>query len=326
MTVSRPTTISPTARGRPAATAVWGALAIVYVVWGSTYLAIRVVVEADVPPLLAMGTRFVAAAVLLGVLHAVRHGGSTLRVGPRSLAGCAVMGGLLLVGGNGLVAVGEQTVPSGLTALLLATTPLWLVVLRLVTGEHPRAATMAGVLVGFGGVMLLALRGGGISGVQAWGVVVVVVASLSWAIGSFLSPRLGLPDDAVVATVWEMLTGGVTLVTVGLARGEGARFHPGSASAGAWVAWVYLVIVGSMVAFSAYVWLLAHAPISLVATYAYVNPVVAVLLGWAVLSEPVTAVVLGGGALVVVGVALVVSAERPRRPEPPGTSPEVHAA
>ncbi|HEU4675412.1 MAG TPA: EamA family transporter [Motilibacteraceae bacterium] len=293
--------------------AVWLALSAVYVIWGSTYLAIRVVVEADVPPLLAMGGRFLAAGALLAAVVAARSGTSALRVDRRGLGSSLAMGAMLLLGGNGLVAVAEQTVPSGLAALLVATTPLFLVLLQLVTGSRPRGATWAGVLVGFGGVALLALRGGGISGVQGWGVAVVVAATLSWAIGSFLSGRLALPGDPLVATVWEMLLGGVVLVVVGLVAGEGPALHLAAVPAKAWFAWAYLVTAGSMLGYTAYVWLLGHAPLSLVSTYAYVNPAVAVLLGWAVLAEPVTGIVLVGGALVVAGVALVVSAERPRR-------------
>jgi drug/metabolite transporter (DMT)-like permease len=297
----------------PPPIAVWTALATVYLVWGSTYLAIRVVVEAGMPPLLSMGARFLAAAVLLAVVVRVRRGPRALRVSGRELLGSLVVGVLLLLGGNGLVAVAEQTVPSGLAALLVATTPLWLVLLRLVANERPRAATWVGVLVGFFGVALLALRGGGLPGVQSWGVALIVAATLSWAVGSFFAGRLGLPGDPLVATAWEMALGGGALGLAGLAAGEAASLDVRAVPVGGWVALAYLVTVGSMLGYSAYVWLLANAPISLVATYAYVNPVVAVALGALLLAEPVTSVVLGGGALVVLGVALVVRVERPRR-------------
>ena len=295
---------------RASAGLVWAGLSVVYVVWGSTYLAIRVVVEADVPPLLAMGTRFIAAAVLLAGVIAARSGAAALRVGRRALAGCGLMGLFLLLGGNGMVALAEQTVPSGLAALLVATTPLWLVLLRTAAGSRPRGATWAGVLLGFAGVALLALRGGSGTDVALWGVLTIVGATASWALGSFFADRLGLPADPLVSTVWEMALGGLALVLVGLAAGEASSLHPGAVPAKAWWAWAYLVTVGSMLAYSAYVWLLANAPITLVSTYAYVNPVVAVALGALILSEPVTAAVVGGGALVVAGVALVVSAER----------------
>ncbi len=289
---------------------VWLALATVYVVWGSTYLAIRVVVDAGMPPLLSMGARFLVAAALLAVVIGVRSGWGALRVTAREAAGAGVMGVLLLLGGNGLVAIAEQTVPSGLAALLVATTPLWLAVFRYATGDRPRLISALGVLVGFAGVALLALRGGGIPGVETWGVLVVLAATLSWAVGSFVSGRLGLPGDPLVATTWEMVLGGIALVLAGAAAGEGLDLT--TISADGWVAWAYLVTVGSMLGYTAYVWLLANAPISLVATYAYVNPVVAVALGALILAEPVTGIVLLGGAVVVLGVAVVVTIERPR--------------
>jgi drug/metabolite transporter (DMT)-like permease len=157
--------------------------------------------------------------------------------------------------------------------------------------------------------------------VRAWGLAVIVVAAACWALGSFLSSRIPMPRDAFVATTWEMLAGGVGLLLSGSVSGELADLDLGAVSGAAWAWLAYLVLVGSLVAFSAYVWLLAHAPISLTATYAYVNPVVAVLLGALVLGEPITAAVVAGGAVVVLGVGLVVTSERPRRrgtpPEPP---------
>ncbi len=298
------------ASARPRPAVVWLALATVYVVWGSTYLGIRVVVDAGMPPLLSMGGRFLVAAALLAVVIGVRSRWAALRVTAREAAGAGVMGVLLLLGGNGLVAIAEQTVPSGLAALLVATTPLWLAVFRYATGDRPRLVSALGVLVGFAGVALLALRGGGIAGVETWGVLVVLTATLSWAIGSFVSGRLRLPKDPLVATTWEMVLGGSALVLAGAAAGE--RLDPTAVSVDGWVAWAYLVGVGSMLGYTAYVWLLANAPISLVATYAYVNPVVAVALGALILAEPVTGIVLLGGAVVVLGVAVVVTVERPR--------------
>lgn len=158
--------------------------------------------------------------------------------------------------------------------------------------------------------------------VEVWGLLVVVGAAASWAIGSFASSRLPMPENAFVATTWEMLIGGLGLLVVATAGGELDGFRLGDVSGESWAWLVYLVVIGSLVAFSAYVWLLAHAPISLTATYAYVNPVVAVLLGALVLDEPVTAAVLVGGAVVVAGVGLVVSSERPRRRAVPAEPPE----
>lgn len=295
---------------------IWIALSTVYLVWGSTYLAIRVVVDTT-PPLLAMGVRFLCAGALLAAVLLLRRGRAALRVRPSQLGGAAVVGLLLLLGGNGGVAVAEVTVPSGVTALLIAATPLWLVCLRTGAGDRPRPRSLVGTAVGFLGIAVLVnpwvALGDGAEPVPILGLVTVIGAAGSWALGSFLASRVPMPPDAFVATTWEMLLGGLGLTLASAAAGELEGFSPGAVSGAAWVWLVYLVLIGSLVAFSAYVWLLQHAPISLTATYAYVNPVVAVVLGALVLSEPVTTAVLLGGAVVVLGVGLVVSAERPRR-------------
>ena len=304
--------MTPTGR-RPSVLAVWVALVTVYLVWGSTYLAIRVVVE-TVPPLLAMGARFLLAGLLLGALIAIRRGLRTLLVPPRRIGAAATVGALLLLGGNGGVAIAEQTVPSGIAALLVAATPLWLVCLRFAARDRPAPLSLLGTVVGFVGIAVLVRPGASLGdGVQTWGLITVVGAAASWALGSFLSSRIPLPADAFVATTWEMVTGGLALLLVGLVAGEGGELAVGDIAGEAWAWLVYLVLIGSIVAFSAYVWLLQNAPISLTATYAYVNPVVAVALGALVLAEPITAAVVMGGAVVVLGVGLVVTAERPRR-------------
>jgi drug/metabolite transporter (DMT)-like permease len=204
-------------------------------------------------------------------------------------------------------------VPSGLTALLIAATPLWIVVLRLLTRDRPRRVTLIGTLVGFAGVAVLARPGTVEEHVETWGIVLLVCASLSWATGSVIQSRLPLPGDPFVATTYEMLAGGLAMAVVGGARGETSRLHLAEVPLEAWLWMAYLVVFGSLLAFSAFVWLLGNAPISLVATYAYVNPVVAVGLGVLVLDESVTTAVVVGGLVVVAGVALVVMSERPRQ-------------
>jgi len=293
------------------------ALVIVYLVWGSTYLAIRVLVR-EAPPLTASGARYVAAAVLLGLLLSTRGGFGRLRVSRRELLGCACVGLFLPVLGNGLVSVGEDRgAPSGVTALLIAIAPLMITIFRFAAGDRPRGWSVVGVLLGLAGLGYLVLAGRSGTAeehIPVGAALIVLVASTFWAFGSWVQPRLWLPRDAFVMTVHEMWTGGLILLTAGLLRGE--RPHPQDYSGHVWLAWGYLVVFGSMAAFTAYVWLLSNAPISLVATYAYVNPVVAVILGAIILDEPITPAILVGGAVIVVAVAIVISVERVRTPQP----------
>jgi drug/metabolite transporter (DMT)-like permease len=306
----------PAPGARPGGPGIWGALIVVYLVWGSTYLGIRVVVGL-VPPLIAMGTRFVAAAVVLAIILVARHGPGVLRVPPRRALAAALAGVLLLAGGNGAVAVAEQVVPSGLAALVVAAVPLWLVCLRLLTGDRLRAATLAGTALGFVGIAVLALPGSHPAGTPRWGMAVIICGSLSWAIGSFASQRLPVPGQPFVATTYEMLAAGLAMLAAGTVSGEAGRVQLAAIPPRGWLALAYLAVIGSVAAFSAYVWLLGNAPLSLTATYAYVNPVVAVALGALILSEPVTWPILLGGAIVLAGVALVVSVERPGAPPGP---------
>ena len=292
----------------PAAWLVAVALGIVYVVWGSTYLAIRVMVE-DLPPMASASWRYFVAAVLLAAILAVRSGVGRLRVARRELIGCAALGLLLPALGNGLVSVGEhQGAPSGIAALLIAAVPLWVIVYRRLSGDRPTRRTTLGVLLGFAGLVLL-ITSQGIGGEVAIGACLIIMcAAVFWSFGSWSTPHLALPKDAFVLTVYEMLFGSLWLLVFAIVRGE--HVLPASAPLDAWIAWGYLVTFGSVVAFTAYVWVLSVAPISLVATYAYVNPVVAVFLGWLILSESVTLPIMIGGAIVVGAVAIVVSAER----------------
>lgn len=287
------------------------ALGIVYVVWGSTYLAIRIMVE-EMPPLLAAGTRFLTAGLLVAGALVARSGLRRLAVTVPQLLGCALIAVLLPVLGQGLVTIGETGgAPSGVTALLIAAVPLWVICYRIVSGERPAGRMVVGVAVGFGGVAALITANGLGGSFPPWTMAAVVLASVSWAFGSWLQPRLRLPRDPFVVVVHEMLIGGGLLMIFGLAAGE--RFDPSTYSVRSWAAWAYLVLAGSVLAFSAYVWLLQSAAVSLVATYAYVNPLVAVLLGWLIVAEPVTMPTLVGGAVVVLGVAVVVGSELPSR-------------
>lgn len=288
--------------------AVWVGLGIVYVVWGSTYLGIRVVVE-TMPPFLSAGGRFVTAGLLLAAIIAWRQGPAALKVDRRQLASAAVVGVLLLLGGNGLIVLAETSVPSGLAALLVAVVPAWVVLIKAAFGERPTLGGVAGVLLGLVGLAVLTLPG--LTGaVRIGGVLLVVLATLLWSVGSFSSSRIPMPKNPFTASAYEMIAGGLACAALGLIRGEQHGLDLGDVSTRSWVAWAYLVVFGSIIAFTAYAWLLQTAPLSLVATYAYVNPVVAVLLGAVVLGEALTLPILVGGAIVVLGVGLIVSTER----------------
>jgi drug/metabolite transporter (DMT)-like permease len=312
MAASAPAGVVETGSRTASGAMIWTALAVVYVVWGSTYLAIRVVVEAEIPPMLGMATRFLTAALLMAAGLAVKSGWQRLRITRREAIGAATVGILLLAFGNGAVAIAEQTVPSGLAALLVAAIPLWLMLLRVGGGERPRSMTWVGVLIGFGGAALLALSGGNTSA-KPLSVAILVIGTICWATGSRYAPRLGLPRDPLVTALYEMVFGGMAMVLLGVLRGEPGRLHLDRIDGSGWVALAYLVVFGSLLAYTAYSYLLANAPISLVGTYAYVNPAVAVFLGWLILSERLTWQILLGGAVIIVGVALVVTSERRRR-------------
>ena len=294
---------------RPASSlAIWIALATVYVIWGSTYLAIAIAVQ-TLPPLFSAGLRFcLAGLVLLGFI-AVRRG---LRVTRDQLLAAATVGLLLIFGGNGFVVLAERTVPSGLTALIVASVPLWIVILRRIAGDRIHLSTFIGVAVGFAGVAYLVVPRGA-SGADLGGILILLVATLSWALGTFLSPRLRMPQNGLLSTGIQQLTGGLVLLVAGTAMGELAHLEPARWSGSSLLAMAYLVVFGSLVAFTAYSWLLQNAPVSLVSTYAYVNPVVAVFLGALILAEPVTPSILGGAAIIVAAVAFIVSREGARQ-------------
>jgi drug/metabolite transporter (DMT)-like permease len=290
---------------------VWIALGTVYVIWGSTYLGIELAGE-TIPPLFAAGVRFLAAAALMLGFTAWRHGGVVLRVGRRELAACTLIGALL-PGANAILFVAERHVPTGVAALIIGSVPLWIVLLRTLSGDRPPTAALAGVLVGFGGLVLLVRPTGG--GAPLWALLLVVCSAVMWATGSFLSGRLPLPANSFAATSYQMLTGGLILLPIALATTDP---HPSEFSGRSIFGFVYLVVLGSVVGYTAYVWLLDNAPLGRVATYAYVNPVVAIALGAIVLDESITWSIAIGAALVLACVAVVVRRETdlaPRRAE-----------
>ncbi|MEA2422918.1 MAG: hypothetical protein QOF55_2017 [Thermoleophilaceae bacterium] len=286
----------------------WLCLGIVYVVWGSTYLAIRVAVE-TMPPLLMGAARFTTAGLLLYAIARARGAESVRSLSRAQMGACWVVGSLLAAGGNGVVNVAEQYIPSSLAALVISSVPLWVVVMRRLTGESVPRVTLVSVAIGFCGVALLLLPGGGVHGGRTIGFVLVVLAAFSWALGSFTSRKLPLPPNALLSTAVQMFGGGITLLVAGLAVGEAGDVHPDRFSGDSLLAFAYLIFIGSLVAYTAYVWLLQNAPISKVATYAYVNPVIAIFLGWSILSENVTATTLAGAVVIVCSVAATVRRE-----------------
>jgi drug/metabolite transporter (DMT)-like permease len=282
---------------------VWLALGVVYVVWGSTYLAIAVAVQ-TLPPLFYSGIRFALAGLLLAAWLAFRR--VDLRISRRELGGTALVGVLMLAGGNGLVNIGERTVPSGVAALIVASIPLWIVLYRMIASERIGRDLFAGVLLGVVGVAILVVPGGLNGTIDPVGALILFGATLSWALGTFLSPRLSTPRNALVSTAYQMAAGGIVLIGVALATGELAHVDPAAISVRSLVAFGYLVVFGSLVAYSAYTWLLQNASVSLVSTYAFVNPVVAVVLGALILAEPITPAIVLGAAVIVVAVAFIV--------------------
>jgi drug/metabolite transporter (DMT)-like permease len=300
----------------PAAWKTWTALALVYVVWGSTYLAITYVVD-GLPPLLTAAARFLLASALIGSFVLVRRGTAPFRASPRQWLGGAGIGLLLLLGGNGGVTIAEDRgLPSGLTALLIAGVPLYVVVLRALARDRPSARTVLGVTIGFAGLGVLLLPGTRPEGVAAGTAVLVLGCSFLWALGSVIATRIELPRDPLITTVAEMLGGAVGLAVVGVLRGE--QVPTSGVKGSSLLALAYLVVFGSVVAFTAYSWLLGTSPVSKVATYAYVNPVVAVVLGALVADEQLSTTGVVGGLITVVAVAVVVS----ESPPPPVEAPE----
>lgn len=279
------------------------ALLIVYVVWGSTYLGIALTLE-TMPPLLTAAARFLVAGAVVYVAVALRA-----RPTRREWAAAVLTGVPLLALGNGGVVWAQQTVATGPAALMIATVPLWIALLdRVFFGRRLSVQALLGLALGFGGIALLVdLDGGG--GVDPVGALFLIGAAISWATGSLLSRGAPLPQHPLRAVAMQMLCGGAALAVLALATGEAAEVDFGAFSERSLGGLAYLIVFGSIVAFSAYVWLLRTTRTSLVATYAYVNPVVAVVLGYVVLDEAVTARMLLAGGIVVAAVAMIVSAK-----------------
>ena len=296
------------------------AFAAVYVLWGSTYLAIRFAIE-TLPPWLMAGARFLVAG---GILYAIARLRGASRPTPAHWVGAVIVGGLLLLGGNGAVVWAETRVPSGLTALLVATVPIWMVLLDWLQpgGHRPTRGVTAGLVLGFVGLGVLVGPGEilGRGRVDLLGAAALTVGSIAWAAGSIYSRRATLPSSPLLATGMEMLGGGVLLVILSLASGEASTFAPEAVTMHSMLALLYLIVFGSLIGFTAYIWLLGHASAARVSTYAFVNPVVAVLLGWAFANEELTPRMMAAAAVIVAAVALITmtrTSARPPRDEVP---------
>jgi drug/metabolite transporter (DMT)-like permease len=290
---------------------IWIALLTIYLVWGSTYLGIRYAVE-TIPPFLMAGTRFLLAGL---ILYAWRR----LAGDPAPTRGqwlrASVVGLLMLLGGNGLLSLAEQHVASGIAALIIGSVPLWMTTIEALRpgGARPNILGILGLVVGFGGIALLvapSLLSGNPLESQPLGILILLGASLFWSLGSIYSRTADLPDSTLLATAMEMLAGAAGLYLVGAFAGEWSRLSLADVTARSWISLLYLVVFGSMVGFTTYAWLLRAAPVSLVATYAYVNPLVAILLGSLFRSEPLTVRIGIAAAVIVSSVVLINNARK----------------
>ena len=295
------------ARARVAAPAarIWLALGTVYLLWGSTYLGIKFSI-ATIPPLLMGSVRFLVAGAILYVIGIRAGDVRGDRLGPRQWLAALVIGSALLVGGNGGVILAEQYVPTGVVALLVATAPLWMAIIdRVAFGRRLPALVIVGLVIGFAGVAFL-IGSPGSGRISLFGAALALAAPLCWASGSVFTRHVQLPVRPLVASSMEMLCAGVIFAVASIATGELGRLHPFSTTS--IVALGYLIVFGSLIGFSAYVWLLRSAPLSLVSTYAYINPVVAVILGTIFLSERISPRTLIAGGIIIAAVALIVVA------------------
>ena len=289
----------------PSAVGIWIAIISVYIVWGSTYLAIRFAVQ-TMPPFLMAGIRFLISGSLL---YLIRRTWGDPKPTCQEWRSASIIGIFLLVGGNGGVVWAEQWVVSGVAALLVATAPLWMILIDTLypNGWKPGPWVILGVILGFVGIFILihpfqSIRQGDIDLI---GAVVLILASLFWSIGSLYSRQAKLPASPLLGTGMEMLAGGGGLLLLGILSGELKQLSLAPISKESWLGLVYLIVFGSWIGFTAYTWLLRAAPTPLVSTYAYVNPIVAVFLGYFIAEEPLTFRILIATVLVVGSVALI---------------------
>jgi drug/metabolite transporter (DMT)-like permease len=294
----------------------WVALLTVWVVWGSTYLAIREAVD-TIPPLTMVGIRYVVAGAVMYAIVAPRHARGEQRPTWTHIRSALLIGALLLVGGNGLLSIGEQRLASGLAALLVATVPIWMVIINAVLTKTRITRTMLlGIGLGTAGVAVLIGWHGG-DAIDVGSAALVLVASLSWASGSVFARRVPLPRHPIVVVSLEMMAGGLLMLVGAAATGEFGRFDVGAISTASLLGWLWLIGPGAMVGFTAYIYANSRLPNDVVATYAYVNPVIAVFLGVLIGRESFSMNIVAGGAIIVGSVAIIVTGHRRSRPPRP---------
>ena len=289
---------------------IWGALWVVYIVWGSTYLAIEYAIR-SMPPLLAMGSRFLAAGLLMGFVLAIKYGPGFLKVKKRQIPFLALLGALLLGLGLGMVTLAQfNDVPSGMVALLISALPFWIAIFKAIDGAKTSIWSWVGIAIGFVGVGILLLPelSKPNNTAHIFWMLMVILGNLGWAFGTYIAPRLDLPKSTLVVTCYQMLLGGIAMTLAGFIAGENAG-DLFDATLSSWLWWVFLVLIGSIATYTAYLWLVGNAPVGLIATYAYVNPIIAVSLGVLFLEEKLSITLLLGAIVVIFGVFLVVRVE-----------------
>jgi drug/metabolite transporter (DMT)-like permease len=297
---------------------IWIALFIVYIFWGGTYLFIHFAVE-TIPPFFMAGSRYLIAGVILFVWRRLAGDAAPTR---GQWLRASVVGSLLLLGGNGLLSLAEQSVASGISSLIIGSVPLWMATMEALRpgGARPNRLGIIGLAIGFGGIALLvapSLMGGKSINAPLPGVIILLFAAFFWSLGSIYSRTAHLPESILLATGMEMLAGGVGLFLAGTFTGEWHLLVLANISARSWYAMIYLVLFGSMAGYTAYAWVLRAAPVALVSTYAYVNPLVAILLGSLFAQEPLTVHVLVSAAIIIGSVVLINLSRRPAAPAPP---------
>jgi drug/metabolite transporter (DMT)-like permease len=288
-------------------------LGVMYIAWGTTYIGIAFTIE-TMPPLLSMSFRFLAASLVLFLFIGLRNGWHSLRLTRKELFSAVFLGTLMLAAGLGTMSLAEKVVPIGVASLIVAAMPIWTALFRTLDKDRPKISSLIGIVAGLVGIGIIMLPGQTIARPDAGGasvafwMFIILIGNLSWSIGSFLAPRMETPSDPLVLSTYEMVGAAGALFIAGMINQESiADFM--DASARSWGGWIYLVTVGSLIGYTVYTWLLENAPITLVSTYAYVNPVVAVALGIVIFNETLTTNILVGGFIVIVSVAIVVAVE-----------------